>query len=210
MINYIDEILEDLENGVHAVELIKEIFTDNENLMEFPLPPLIRKLAMSIDSIEKESMKKATLISFMPEFMKYRDEYQRHLQYLILSEFTSSARKNSNSLYVGEKGQYELMLSMEEMRDSYQQFLKNPYLLAEIEMPPEMCYTMMYIRLIAMSGMGKNVQCETRAQALFPMKDLIANMEMADFCYPLKTSILLFLEQIYLDTEKDIGEDFIN
>ena len=75
MINYIDEILEDLENGVHAVELIKEIFTDNENLMEFPLPPLIRKLAMSIDSIEKESMKKATLISFMPEFMKYRDEY---------------------------------------------------------------------------------------------------------------------------------------
>ena len=49
------------------------------------------------------------------------------------------------------------MLSMEEMRDSYQQFLKNPYLLAEIEMPPEMCYTMMYIRLIAMPGMGKNV-----------------------------------------------------
>lgn len=35
--------------------------------------------------------------------------------------------------------------------------MKNPSLLAEIEMPPEMCYSMMYIRLIAMSGMGKNV-----------------------------------------------------
>ena len=99
---------------------------------------------------------------------------------------------------------------MEEMRDSYEQFMKNPSLLAEIEMPPEMCYTMMYIRLIAMSGRGKNVQCETRAQALFPMKDLIINMETADFCYPLKTSILQFLEEIYLDTEKDIGEDFQN
>ena len=65
-------------------------------------------------------MKKATLLSFMPEFMKYREEYQRHLQYLILSEFTSSARKNSNSLYVGEKGQLELQLHMEEMRDAYE------------------------------------------------------------------------------------------
>ena len=35
-------------------------------------------------------------------------------------------------------------------------------------------------------------------------------MDLADFCYPLKSSILLFLEQIYLDTEKDIGEDFTN
>lgn len=46
---------------------------------------------------------------------------------------------------------------MEEMRDSYESFMKNPSLLAEIEMPPEMCYTIMYIRLIATSGMGKNV-----------------------------------------------------
>ena len=70
-----DNILVDLENGVHALELIKEIFTDNEYLLEFPLTPLIRKLAISIDNIELESMNKATLISFMPEFMKYRDEY---------------------------------------------------------------------------------------------------------------------------------------
>lgn len=163
ILQYIEDFLDDLEYGVHALELIKEIFTDNENLMEFPLVPLIRKLAMSIDSIEKESMKKATLISFIPQFMCYRDEYQRHLQYLILSEFTSSARKNSNYLYVGEKGLQELAIQMEEMRDSYEQFMKNPHLVAEIEMPPEMCYSMMYIRLIAMSGMGKNVQCETRA-----------------------------------------------
>ena len=75
---------------------------------------------------------------------------------------------------------------MEEMRDAYEQFMKTPSLVAEIEMPPEMCYTMMYIRLIAMSGMGKNVQCETRAQALLPMKDLAQNLDLADFCYPLK------------------------
>ena len=62
---------------------------------------------------------------------------------------------------------------MEEMRDSYESFMRDPHIVAEIEMPPEMCYSMMYIRLIAMSGMGKNVQCETRAQALLPIKDLI-------------------------------------
>ena len=118
--NYIEYFLDDLEYGVHALELIKEIFTDNENLMDYPLVPLIRKLAISIDSIEKESMKKATLMSFIPQFMCYREEYQRDLQYLILSEFTSSARKNSNYLYVGEKGQTELAIQMEEMRDSYE------------------------------------------------------------------------------------------
>ena len=163
ILKYIDDFLEDLDLGVHALELIKEIFTDNENLMEYPLVPLIRRIAIMIDGIQKESMKKATLISFIPQFMRYRDEYQRDLQYLILSEFTSSARKNSNGLYVGEKGQYELAIQMEEMRDIYESFIKNPSLLPEIEMPPEMCYSMMYIRLIAMSGMGKNVQCETRA-----------------------------------------------
>jgi hypothetical protein len=35
-------------------------------------------------------------------------------------------------------------------------------------------------------------------------------MDTADFCYPLKTSILLFLREIFLDTEKGIGEDFTN
>jgi hypothetical protein len=35
--------------------------------------------------------------------------------------------------------------------------MKNPSLLAEIEMPPEMCYAMMYMKLIAHAGMGKNV-----------------------------------------------------
>ena len=71
----IEMFLDDLEYGVHALELIKEVFTDNEHLLDFSLVPLIRKLAISIDNIEKESMKKATLISFIPQFMCYREEY---------------------------------------------------------------------------------------------------------------------------------------
>lgn len=82
--------------------------------------------------------------------------------------------------------------------------------LEEINLPPEMAYTMQYLNLIAAAGMGKNAQCETRAQAIFPMEDLIYNMETAEFCFPLKSSLLLFLEHIYLDTEKEIGEDFLN
>lgn len=42
------------------------------------------------------------------------------------------------------------------------------------------------------------------------MEDLIINMQKADFCYPLKSAILQFLQHIYLDIEKEIGEDFIN
>lgn len=65
-LKYIDDFLEDLDYGLHALELIKEIFRDNENILDYPLVPLMRRLAISIDSIELESMKKATLISFIP------------------------------------------------------------------------------------------------------------------------------------------------
>lgn len=51
--------------------------------------------------------------------------------------------------------------------------MQNPSLLPEVEIPPEMSYTIAYMNLIAYSGMGKNVQCETRAQALLPIKDLV-------------------------------------
>ena len=93
----------------------------------------------------------------------------------------------------------------------YHEFMKkDSKLMPEIYVPPEMAYTMQYMMVVANSGMGKNAQCETRAQALFPMEDLIINMSMADFCYPLKSSLLVFLEHIYLDVEKEIGEDFLN
>ncbi len=33
-------------------------------------------------------------------------------------------------------------------------------------------------------------------------------MKLADFCYPLKSSLMFFLQNVYFDVEKDIGEDF--
>jgi hypothetical protein len=99
---------------------------------------------------------------------------------------------------------------MQMMEDQYVNFMGDEKMMAEITIPPEMSYTMAYMSMIAYSGMGKNAQCETRAQAKFPMEDLINNMQLADFCYPLKSSILQFLQHIYLDIEKEIGEDFIN
>jgi len=40
-------------------------------------------------------------------------------------------------------------------------------LLAEIDVPPEVSYTISYIFLISYSAQGKNASCETRAQAVF-------------------------------------------
>ena len=88
--------------------------------------------------------------------------------------------------------------------------MEDDKLMPEIDVPPALSYTMCYMGMIANAGMGKNAQCETRAQAKFPMEDLIMNMELSDFCYPLKSALLSFLLNIYLDTEKQIGEDFVN
>jgi len=39
-------------------------------------------------------------------------------------------------------------------------------------------------------------------------RDIVENMKYSSFCYPVKEACLDFLLQIYLDTEKDISEDY--
>lgn len=97
----IDTFLEDLEMGVHALELITEIFRDNEGLITYKLVPLIKKIANVIDSLDIETTKKAILLSFMWSFMFYKSQELQDNQYLVLSEFTSTFRKNSNFLFIG-------------------------------------------------------------------------------------------------------------
>jgi hypothetical protein len=38
--------------------------------------------------------------------------------------------------------------------------------------------------------------------------DVISNLNLADFCYPLKSALMFFLQHIYFDIEKDMNEDF--
>lgn len=108
LLDHVDIFLKDLEYGVHAVELITEIFRENDVMLNYKLVPLIKKLASAIDHLAIESTKKATLLSFLPVFMVFKDAHQKDNQYLILTEFTSSSRKNSNYLFVGEEGHRNL------------------------------------------------------------------------------------------------------
>lgn len=49
---------------------------------------------------------------------------------------------------------------------------------------------------------------ELKCQSFLSIKDITENMKLATFCYPMKDALLEFLLQIYLDTEKDISEDY--
>ena len=102
--------------GVHALELLTEIFRDSESLLTYKLVPLIKRIATGIDILDIETKKKATLLSFVPVFMFYKDKYLKENQYLILNEFTSASRKNSNYLYVGTEGFESLEIYMAEMK----------------------------------------------------------------------------------------------
>jgi hypothetical protein len=102
--------------GVHALELISEIFKDNESLLTFKLVPLIKRIAAGIDELDIETTKKATLMSFVSVFMFYKEKYLKDNQYLILTEFTTSTRKNSNFLYTGKEGIETLTMYMAEMK----------------------------------------------------------------------------------------------
>ena len=74
-------------------------------------------------------------------------------------------------------------------------------------MPPEVCYTMEYIRLLGRCGEGKNSVTESIASEKMSLGDCIENMKMADFCYPLKTSLVYFMDSIYFEIEKDVSDD---
>jgi len=41
------------------------------------------------------------------------------------------------------------------------------------------------------------------------MDDVIVNLKIADFCYPLKQALVFFMESIYFDIEKEVSEDNI-
>jgi len=85
--------------------------------------PLIKKAIKIIDNLPKETQKKTILLSFLQYFMCNNSIPVRENQYLICSEITSSLRKNSDHLFVGEQGLKDLHLYMLEMKNSYQEFM---------------------------------------------------------------------------------------
>lgn len=42
-----------------------------------------------------------------------------------------------------------------------------------------------------------------------PIDDIIKNMELADFCFPLKNALVYFMDSIYFDIEKDVSDENI-
>ena len=42
-----------------------------------------------------------------------------------------------------------------------------------------------------------------------PLHDLIKNLDMADFCYPLKNALVYFMDSIYFDVEKEVSDENI-
>lgn len=66
----IDEFLEDIDYGVHSFELISEILHNNEKLSSYNLAPIIKKVCNIADELSIEAPKKATLLSFLTDFMR--------------------------------------------------------------------------------------------------------------------------------------------
>ena len=39
------------------------------------------------------------------------------------------------------------------------------------------------------------------------LDDIISNLQVSDFCYPLKSSIVSFINEVHFDIEKDVSEE---
>lgn len=139
--------------------------------------------------------------------MKYDGIPRRDLQNFICMECTSQLRKDMDHLFVKDHGIRDLHLYILEMKKRYKEFTSMERYVQELQMPPELSYTIEYIKLLACCGEGKNASTETRAQEKFGLADIIVNMQLADFCYPLKSALVFFIYSIYFDIEKDVSDD---
>lgn len=63
--------------------------------------------------------------------------------------------------------------------------------------------------MLAYCGEGKNAGTETRCQEKLPIEDILENMQLADFCFPLKSALVYFMDSIYFDIEKDVTDENI-
>lgn len=96
------------------------------------------------------------------------------------------------------------------MKRQYAQFMIDGKLLREIQIPPEVSYTIELIEILATSVKGNNLTTKAIASQRMPIEDLISNLEMADFCYPLKSSLVSFMDSVYFDAENVKTDDDID
>lgn len=80
LIDYLQLFMDDMEYGVHAWELIAEIFKNCELLVNYNFFPLIKKVIKLIDNLPKETQKKTTMLSFLSYFIKYNGICQKEVQ----------------------------------------------------------------------------------------------------------------------------------
>lgn len=69
LLEYIDLFISDMEYGVHAWELIGEIFKNSDMLATYNLNPILRRAIKLIDNLPKETQKKTILLSFLNYFI---------------------------------------------------------------------------------------------------------------------------------------------
>lgn len=64
-----------MECGVHAWELISEIFRDSDKLMTYPtLVSILRRAIRIIDKLDLETHKKTIMLSFLNYFIEKDNE----------------------------------------------------------------------------------------------------------------------------------------
>ena len=88
MLPKIDDFFKDFDYGVHAWELIAEIFRNTDQLVTYNLVPLLKRALRNISALELETHKKTIQLSFVNYFIFNKGEALPENQCLICAEVT--------------------------------------------------------------------------------------------------------------------------
>lgn len=79
LVEHLEDFMGHIEYGVHAWELVAEIFRNSDLLLSYPIIPHLKKVIKLIDSLPQETLKKTNMMSFLGYFMKYDNEPRKNL-----------------------------------------------------------------------------------------------------------------------------------
>lgn len=112
---------------------------------------------------------------------------------MILNEVTHTKKKNLMHLFTFDTGFKLLTKYIDEMKNQYSEMALKEGEKIELFLPNELSYTIQLIKILAVSGNGRNAMTELKCQSIFTIRDIVENLKLSLFCYPMKESCLDFL-----------------
>lgn len=202
------KILKDYPES-YAETLIEELFRNNKHLIKQAeqVKTFTKRITKIISELKPSSTKRSKLLLSLYSFMKLNGKVVKNNQTVVLNMITLNQSETVMFLPENHKVRVRIIELLKDFNHELEKAIGG--IGAQIILPPEIDYLNSLLRIMAYACEDKNAVTESKAQVSFTLDDIVFLYDRAEYCWQLKTSVLLFFYHVYLDTEKKMKEEKI-